>query len=86
VPGVAEAAVVGVHNDDGLVRVALFVVGEEGGDAALADAVRSKLLSTLSVYKCPRNITFVDAIPRTATGKIQRYKLRQMAAEMKAPV
>lgn len=85
VPGVAEAAAVGVPNAEGLVRLALFLVAEGGGSATLETAVKDKLLSTLSVYKCPRTILFVDAMPCTATGKIQRFQLRQMALESMSP-
>jgi hypothetical protein len=42
--------------------------------------VQDKLLSTLSKYKCPRRVVFVDAIPRTATGKARRFRLRNWAA------
>lgn len=79
VPRVAEAAVVGSENEDGLTRATLFVVAGNGVDTGiLADSIRETLTSRLSVYKCPRNIHFLDAIPRTSTGKVQRYKLRRM--------
>jgi acyl-coenzyme A synthetase/AMP-(fatty) acid ligase len=42
--------------------------------------VTRDLLDTLSVYKCPRRFVFLDELPRTATGKIQRYVLREEAA------
>jgi benzoate-CoA ligase len=80
-PGVADAAVVGVPNSDGLVRLAMFVV--PAGPApvdGLASRLQDKIKSRLSIYKCPRNITFVDEIPRTATGKVQRFRLRELAA------
>lgn len=78
-PQVAEAAVVGVVNNEGLVRVALFVVPRD--DALcdpLAELIHETLTGRLSVYKCPRTIRFVDTIPRTSTGKVQRFKLRRM--------
>jgi benzoate-CoA ligase family protein len=81
VPGVSDAAVIGLKNQDGLVRLTLFLVPENGASQELEKAVQEKLLATLSVYKCPRNVRFVEAIPRTATGKVQRYRLRQMASE-----
>ncbi len=66
-------------NDDGLVRAVLFVVPRVHGDkAALADHIQHTLTRRLSVYKCPRAIRFIDAMPRTATGKVQRFKLREM--------
>lgn len=84
VAGVAEAAVIGVENEDALVRMTLFLVAEEGSRPYqlehLEREVRSTLQATLSIYKCPRNIRFIESIPRTATGKIQRYRLRQLAS------
>lgn len=84
VPGIVEAVVVGAPNAEGLVRLALFLVAKDGGSQALEEAVKNTLLSTLSVYKCPRTIVFVDEMPCTATGKIQRFRLRQMAMERTA--
>lgn len=84
IPGVLEAAVVGSENDDGLVRMTLFLVPEEDvrpyQRERLEQQVREVLQTTLSIYKCPRKIRFIEAIPRTATGKIQRFRLRQMAS------
>jgi benzoate-CoA ligase len=54
-------------------------VSVPGTEAApLETELRETLTAQLSIYKCPRNIRFIDEIPRTATGKIQRYKLREM--------
>ncbi|MGA7453239.1 MAG: benzoate-CoA ligase family protein [Rhodoplanes sp.] len=76
-PGVAEAVVVGVPDRDGLIRLAMFLVAAEGASEGLKRMVQEKLLATLSKYKCPRNIVFVDVIPRTPTGKVRRFRLRQ---------
>jgi len=76
VPGVAEAIVVGAQDADGLTRLNMFLIAPDGGGDALQRQVQEKLLATLSKYKCPRRIMFVDAVPRTATGKIQRFRLR----------
>ena len=80
VPGVAEAAVVGYPNEDGLTRIALFVVPRdpEADQAALLEALVRTFKSTLSIYKCPRIIRFIRQMPQTATGKMQRYRLREM--------
>ncbi len=77
-PQVADAAVVGAPNTDGLIRLALFVVpnGPSANREALGAAIQCALASALSIYKCPREIRLVDEIPRTATGKVQRFKLR----------
>lgn len=80
VPGVLDAAVVGFPNEDGLTRIALFAVPRdaEADQAALTEALLQTFKSTLSIYKCPRTIRFVTELPQTATGKTQRYRLREM--------
>ena len=74
---------VGSANEDGLVRMTLFLVADESvrpyQREQLETAVRDAMQAALSIYKCPRQIRFIDAIPRTATGKIQRYRLRQLS-------
>jgi benzoate-CoA ligase len=79
VDGVAETAVVGAANADGLVRLHLFVVAEESvaDRAALAETIKAQAAARLAIYKVPRNIHFIDAIPRTATGKARRFLLRE---------
>ena len=51
-----------------------------GTSTALAEELRQHVKSRLAPYKYPRWIEFIDELPKTATGKIQRYKLRQLAA------
>jgi benzoate-CoA ligase family protein len=77
-PKVLEAAVVGRADDDGLVKPAAFIVLNEAGDAgdALAQALTEHCKDGLARYKYPRWFSFVEQLPKTATGKIQRYKLR----------
>ncbi|MBI5909484.1 MAG: AMP-binding protein, partial [Betaproteobacteria bacterium] len=77
VPGISEAIVVGAQDEDGLVRLTMFLVAPNGGDNTLQEKVKEKLLGTLSRYKCPRRIVFLDSIPRTATGKARRFRLRE---------
>ncbi|MET9826210.1 AMP-binding protein [Streptomyces sp. NPDC006349] len=73
-PDVVEAAVVGRPDQSrGQVVVAYAVLREGAGRDA--DALRDFLRSELAPYKCPREIVFLDALPRTATGKLQRYRL-----------
>ncbi len=79
-PEVADAVVAGLPNQDGLVRAALFVVpadGPEADEAALKAAISLQMGCRLPVYKCPRDIRLIAEVPRTATGKPQRLKLRQ---------
>jgi len=80
---VVQAAVVGVANEDGLVRLALFMVAPEVGDAkeAFEKELTDSLTENLAVYKCPRRMIFLDEMPLTATGKLQRFELRKMAEE-----
>ena len=82
VPRATVAAVVGVPNPDGLTRLAIFLAGPktEADRERVREEVTRNMLDTLSVYKCPRRFVFLDELPRTATGKIQRYVLREQAA------
>ena len=75
---VLEAAVVGHAQEDGLIKPKAFVVLRAGAapDAALDAELKAFVKQRLAPYKYPRWIDFVDALPKTATGKIQRYKLR----------
>ena len=51
------------------------------GDAALAKALQEHVKAGIAPYKYPRAIEFVAALPKTATGKLQRFALRQMARD-----
>jgi benzoate-CoA ligase len=75
---VLEAAVVGAPDADGLIKPKAFVVVKLGvaADDALARTLESHTKTLLAPFKCPRWITFADELPKTATGKIQRFKLR----------
>ena len=75
-PAVVEAAVVGAADADRLVKPKAIVVARETPSAQLADALIAHVRERLADYKRPRWIEFVEALPKTATGKIQRYKLR----------
>ena len=76
-PAVLEAAVIGVPDAEGLTKTKAFVVlkpGAQATDAELKAFVKDKL----APYKYPRQIEFVTDLPKTATGKIQRFKLRAL--------
>jgi len=77
-PKVAEAAVVGVIEPTGLTRPLAFVVIPPGvaPTAELAEDLRKFVRAKLPGYKCPAEVKFLDALPKTATGKIQRFRLR----------
>jgi benzoate-CoA ligase len=78
-PSVLEAAVVGARDADGLVAPKAFVVTTPGVAAGeeLADALSAHVKDRLAPFKCPRSFAFLDELPKTATGKIQRFKLRE---------
>jgi len=78
---VLECAVVGRQDGDGLVKAHAFVALREGaGEAGFPEALRAFARERLEPYKCPRWVTVVAELPKTATGKIQRYRLREAAA------
>jgi 2-aminobenzoate-CoA ligase len=79
-PDVAEAAVVAAPDADRGSIVAAFVVLRDGavGDASELQEFTKKAIAP---YKYPRKIVFVASLPKTASGKIQRYRLRSLAAE-----
>jgi benzoate-CoA ligase len=76
--GVLEAAVVGVEDEQKLVKPKAFVVLKPGntGDEKLKAALQQHVKDKLAPYKYPRWIEFATDLPKTATGKIQRFKLR----------
>jgi benzoate-CoA ligase len=76
---VLEAAVVGVADTDELVKPKAYVV-LKSGQAATAEDLQMHVKSQLAPYKYPRWIQFVPELPKTATGKIQRFKLRSPAS------
>ena len=76
-PGVREAAVVGVADADGLEKpVGVVVVREGTTEQELVQWCRDGLAH----FKAPRQVVFVDDLPKTATGKLQRFKVRGMVA------
>ncbi|HEX5615631.1 MAG TPA: AMP-binding protein [Acidimicrobiia bacterium] len=74
-PDIDEVAVVGVPDDEFGQRLQAFVVRRPGATLD-ADAVRAHVRGSLARYKVPRDVEFVDALPRNATGKVLRRELR----------
>jgi benzoate-CoA ligase len=74
-PQVLEAAVVGMADTDELIKPKAFVVLKPG-ERVSEDALKQHVKTQLAPYKYPRWIEFVNELPKTATGKIQRFKLR----------
>jgi benzoate-CoA ligase len=75
---VLEVAVIGVADAEELVKPKAYVVLKAGATAS-ADELQHHVKQALAPYKYPRWIEFVSELPKTATGKIQRFKLRQKA-------
>ena len=77
-PKVLEAAVVGRADDNDLIKPEAFIVLNDPAEASnvLSDDLLTHCKDGLARYKYPRWINFVDDLPKTATGKIQRFKLR----------
>jgi len=83
-PAILEAAVIPHADADGLLKPKAFVVLKNAGhDAGLDEALREHVKTTVGPWKYPRWIEVLDSLPKTATGKIQRFKLREMDAEDK---
>ncbi|MDO9278314.1 MAG: benzoate-CoA ligase family protein [Polaromonas sp.] len=76
-PAVLEAAVIGMTDTDGLTKTKAYVV-LKSGQTATADELKAFVKERLAPYKYPRVIEFLPELPKTATGKIQRFKLRDM--------
>jgi acyl-coenzyme A synthetase/AMP-(fatty) acid ligase len=82
-PRVRGAGVVGVQVDE-VSRIAAYIECEGEGDDALAEELRAWCKERLRRYEYPQIVEFVDDLPRTLTGKVQRFKLRE-AAEGRQP-
>ena len=82
-PRVLEAAVIPAADNAGLIKPKAFVVLKnpvrEGAGRALYEELKAHVKREIGAWKYPRWIEFVDELPKTATGKIQRYKLRALA-------
>jgi benzoate-CoA ligase family protein len=80
-PGVVDGGVVGAMEAGGLIKPYVFVVARDpaASPEALQDDLRRYLESALAPHQRPRVIRVVSELPRTATGKLQRFRLREMA-------
>jgi acyl-coenzyme A synthetase/AMP-(fatty) acid ligase len=75
-PAVAEAAVVGINDANGLVKPRAYVVPRERRDG-LDEELKAYVRERLDPYKHPREVVFLDALPRTHLGKVDRGRLRR---------
>ncbi|MEO7070425.1 MAG: AMP-binding protein [Nostocoides sp.] len=82
-PDVMETAVIGEADPDRGAVVSAFIVLRQGvvGDDALVRGIQDHVKATLAPYKYPRRVRFVDQLPRNSSGKLQHFKLRELAAE-----
>ena len=80
-PAVAECGVVAAPDEERGMIVKAYVVLKPGhaGDAATTRALQDHVKASIAPYKYPRAIEYVGSLPRTETGKLQRFRLRQMA-------
>ena len=81
-PAVLEVAVIGIVDAQGLTKTKAFVVLKPGADphTASEDELKTFVKDKLAPFKYPRHIEFMNDLPKTATGKIQRFKLREREA------
>jgi 4-hydroxybenzoate-CoA ligase len=78
-PSVLEAAVVAHSDEEGLDKPKAFVVLKSGvNDAGIAEALKEHVKEKIGKWKYPRWVEVIDELPKTATGKIQRFKLREL--------
>jgi 2-aminobenzoate-CoA ligase len=80
-PDVAECGVVGLPDEARGQLVTAFVVLRDGvaGDGARTKELQDFVKQRIAPYKYPRRIAYVAELPKTATGKLQRFRLRQQA-------
>lgn len=78
-PAVLEAAVVPSRDSEGLEKPKAFIVLKESADKVPVEELKAFVKEKIGKWKYPRWVEFVDDLPKTATGKIQRFKLRETA-------
>ncbi|WP_420569279.1 benzoate-CoA ligase family protein [Thalassovita sp.] len=78
-PAILEAAVVAKHDEEGLEKPKAFIVLKEGHSESELDGMKDFIKEKIGKWKYPRWVEVVEDLPKTATGKIQRFKLREGA-------
>ena len=79
-PSVAECGVIGLPDEQRGMIIKAFCVLKPGatGDSAMVKALQDHVKASLAPYKYPRELVFLEKLPRTETGKLQRFKLKQL--------
>lgn len=82
-PAIAECAVIGALDDERgmIVEAHVVLAKDQKGDALMTRILQDHVKAVIAPYKYPRRIIFRDSLPKTQTGKIQRFKLRHNAGE-----
>lgn len=80
-PGVKDVQVVGIPDEKYGEIVGAFIIKEDDADL-LEEDVRDYAIQRIARYKVPKHVFFVDEFPLTASGKVQKFKLREMAVEL----
>lgn len=81
VPGIKDAQVIGIPDDKYGEIVGAFVILQDNSDLTEAD-IRDYAISKIARYKVPKHVFIVDEYPMTASGKVQKFKLREMAQKL----
>lgn len=82
-PAVLECAVIGVQDEERgqIVEAHVVLAADQRGDGLMVKLLQDHVKQTIAPYKYPRRVKFVEALPKTATGKIQRFQLRSQAKQ-----
>jgi fatty-acyl-CoA synthase len=81
IPGIKSAQVVGIPDEKYGEIVGAFVILDSGASLTEED-VRDHALSRIARYKVPKHVFFVEEFPLTASGKVQKFKLKNLAIEL----
>jgi fatty-acyl-CoA synthase len=84
-PAIADVQVVGVPDPKYGEEIGAWVILHAGSQAT-EDDIRAFCRGKIATYKIPRYVRFVDAFPTTVTGKVQKFRIRELAAEELAPI
>jgi len=79
-PGVRDVQIIGVPSKEYGEEIMAYIIPREGVDLT-ADDIKNYVRANMARHKVPRYVSFIDALPMTASGKIQKFKLREMAIE-----